>query len=111
MDVGIGLPNAVAGTTGKQLVEFTRQAEKHGFSSLGTIDRTVYDNYDPFVALAAAAAVTERIRLTTASAATDAETVRQYVSGFEKPGCDELIFCPASGDPDQAGLLAEALEG
>jgi len=43
MDVGIGLPNAVAGTTGKQLVEFARQAEKHGFSSLGTIDRTVYD--------------------------------------------------------------------
>jgi len=46
-----------------------------------------------------------------ASAATDAETVRQYVSGFEKSGCDELIFCPASGDPNQAGLLAEALEG
>ena len=36
-----------------------------GFSSLGTIDRIVYDNYEPIVALAAAAAVTERIRLAT----------------------------------------------
>jgi alkanesulfonate monooxygenase SsuD/methylene tetrahydromethanopterin reductase-like flavin-dependent oxidoreductase (luciferase family) len=66
MEVGIGLPNAVKGATGEQLVEFAREGEKHGFSSLGTIDRLVYDNYDPFVALAAAAAVTERIRLATA---------------------------------------------
>jgi alkanesulfonate monooxygenase SsuD/methylene tetrahydromethanopterin reductase-like flavin-dependent oxidoreductase (luciferase family) len=65
MEVGIGLPNAVTGTTGEQLVEFAREGEKQGFSSLGTIDRLVYDNYDPFVALGAAAAVTERIRLLT----------------------------------------------
>lgn len=65
MDVGIGLPNAVPGTTGKQLVDFARAGEENGFSSLGTIDRIVFDNYDPFVALAAAAAVTERIRLAT----------------------------------------------
>ena len=37
-----------------------------GFSTLGTIDRIVYPNYEPLIALAAAAAVTERIRLTTA---------------------------------------------
>ena len=36
-----------------------------GFSSLGTIDRIVYDNYEPLIALAAAAAVTERIGLCT----------------------------------------------
>ena len=66
MDVGVGLPNAVVGATGEQLVQFAREGEKHGFSSLGTIDRLVYDNYDPFVALAAAAAVTDRIRLATA---------------------------------------------
>jgi alkanesulfonate monooxygenase SsuD/methylene tetrahydromethanopterin reductase-like flavin-dependent oxidoreductase (luciferase family) len=65
MDVAIGLPNAVAGTTGKQLVDFARQAEQDGFSCLGTIDRLVYPSYDPFVALAAAAAVTERIPLAT----------------------------------------------
>ena len=35
------------------------------FSSLGTIDRIVYENYEPLTALAAAAAVTERIGLCT----------------------------------------------
>jgi alkanesulfonate monooxygenase SsuD/methylene tetrahydromethanopterin reductase-like flavin-dependent oxidoreductase (luciferase family) len=65
MDVAIGLPNAVPGTTGAQLVEWARRAEARGFSSLGTIDRIVYENYEPLAALAAAAAVTERIGLCT----------------------------------------------
>jgi alkanesulfonate monooxygenase SsuD/methylene tetrahydromethanopterin reductase-like flavin-dependent oxidoreductase (luciferase family) len=65
MDVGIGLPNAVPGATGEQLVEWARRAEARGFTTLGTIDRVVYGNYAPLVALAAAAAVTERIGLMT----------------------------------------------
>jgi alkanesulfonate monooxygenase SsuD/methylene tetrahydromethanopterin reductase-like flavin-dependent oxidoreductase (luciferase family) len=65
MDVAIGLPNAVPGTTGAQLVEWARRADARGFSSLGTIDRIVYENYEPLTALAAAAAVTERIGLCT----------------------------------------------
>ena len=65
MDVGIGLPNAVPGATGEQLVEWARRADARGFSSLGTIDRVVYDNYEPLIALAGAAAVTERIGLCT----------------------------------------------
>ena len=47
MDVAIGLPNAVPGTTGQQLVEWARRAEGRGFSSLGTIDRVAYGNYEP----------------------------------------------------------------
>jgi alkanesulfonate monooxygenase SsuD/methylene tetrahydromethanopterin reductase-like flavin-dependent oxidoreductase (luciferase family) len=66
MDVAVGLPNAVPGTTGKQLTDWARKAEERGFSSLGTIDRITYGNYEPLVALTAAAAVTERIGLTTA---------------------------------------------
>ena len=65
MDLAIGLPNAVPGTTGADLAEWARRAEARGFSSLGTIDRVVYDNYEPLTALAAAAAVTERIGLAT----------------------------------------------
>jgi alkanesulfonate monooxygenase SsuD/methylene tetrahydromethanopterin reductase-like flavin-dependent oxidoreductase (luciferase family) len=65
MDIGIALPNAVPGTTGAQLTEWARRAEARGFSSLGTIDRIRYDNYEPLIALAAAAAVTERIGLAT----------------------------------------------
>jgi alkanesulfonate monooxygenase SsuD/methylene tetrahydromethanopterin reductase-like flavin-dependent oxidoreductase (luciferase family) len=65
MDVGIGLPNTVPGTEGKTLVEWAARAEQAGFSTLGTIGRLVYPNYEELIALAAAAAVTERIRLTT----------------------------------------------
>lgn len=65
MDVAIGLPNAVPGTTGEQLTEWARRAEARGFSSLGTIDRIAYPNIEPLTALAAAAAVTERIGLAT----------------------------------------------
>ncbi len=65
MDVGVALPNAVPGATATQMTEWARRAEARGFSTLGTIDRVVYDNYEPLVALAAAAAVTERIGLST----------------------------------------------
>jgi alkanesulfonate monooxygenase SsuD/methylene tetrahydromethanopterin reductase-like flavin-dependent oxidoreductase (luciferase family) len=65
MEVGIGLPNAVPGTTGKQLTDWARAADEAGFSVLGTIDRIVYPNFEPLLALAAAAAVTDRIRLAT----------------------------------------------
>ena len=65
MDIAIGLPNAVPGTTGEQLTEWARRADKAGFSSLGTIDRVAYPNLEPLIALAAAGAVTERIGLAT----------------------------------------------
>ena len=66
MDIGIGLPSTIPGADGATVLEWARRAEARGFSSLGTIDRIVYDNYEPLIALAGAAAVTERIRLTTA---------------------------------------------
>jgi alkanesulfonate monooxygenase SsuD/methylene tetrahydromethanopterin reductase-like flavin-dependent oxidoreductase (luciferase family) len=65
MDVGIALPNAVPSTSGGQLIEWARRADGRVFSCLGTIDRVAYDNYEPLIALAAAAAVTERIGLCT----------------------------------------------
>jgi alkanesulfonate monooxygenase SsuD/methylene tetrahydromethanopterin reductase-like flavin-dependent oxidoreductase (luciferase family) len=46
-------------------VEWARRSEEVGFSSLGTIDRIAYSNYESLISLAAAAAVTERIRLAT----------------------------------------------
>jgi alkanesulfonate monooxygenase SsuD/methylene tetrahydromethanopterin reductase-like flavin-dependent oxidoreductase (luciferase family) len=65
MDIGIGLPSTIPGARAAQIVEWARAAEQHGFSSLGVIDRLVYGNTEPLVTLGAAAAVTERIRLTT----------------------------------------------
>jgi hypothetical protein len=42
------------------------------------------------------------------SAAKDADTVKQYISGFEAAGCDELVLFPAASDPEQVTLLADA---
>src|SRR5918992_2350027 len=65
MDIGIGLPNSVRGVDRAGIVEWARRAEDAGFASLGTIDRLVYPSYESLIALAAAAAVTDRIRLVT----------------------------------------------
>ena len=43
-----------------------------------------------------------------ASAATDADTVRQYLRAFEAAGADDVICFPASTDVDQVDRLAEA---
>ena len=68
MKVAIGLPTTIPGTRPEQIIEWARRAEAAGFSGLGTIDRLVYPNYEPLVALGAAAAVTERISLITSIA-------------------------------------------
>ena len=65
MRVGVGLPSIVPGTSAELLLEWARRAESSPFTSLGVLDRIVYDSYDPFATLAAAAAVTERIGLVT----------------------------------------------
>lgn len=66
MDIGVCLPTTIPGAEGSQLIEFARRADRLGFTSLTVVDRVVYDNYDGVVSLAAAAAVTERIKLVTA---------------------------------------------
>jgi alkanesulfonate monooxygenase SsuD/methylene tetrahydromethanopterin reductase-like flavin-dependent oxidoreductase (luciferase family) len=65
VDIGIGLPTTVPGTDGRTLIDWARDAEEAGFSTLGTIGRLVYPNYEELTSLSAAAAVTSRIRLTT----------------------------------------------
>jgi len=65
MRIGIGLPTTVPGADAELLLDWARGAENGPFSALGVLDRVAYDSYDPFQALAAAAAVTERLRLIT----------------------------------------------
>jgi alkanesulfonate monooxygenase SsuD/methylene tetrahydromethanopterin reductase-like flavin-dependent oxidoreductase (luciferase family) len=65
MEIGIGVPSTVPGFSGSEVVEWARRAEALDFSSLGVIDRLVYPNAEPLTVLAAAAAVTTRIRLAT----------------------------------------------
>src|SRR6266704_787573 len=65
MEVGVGLPAGVPGAPGDLVLDWARRADSGPFSSLGVIDRVAYDNYDPFLSLAAAAAVTSRLWLVT----------------------------------------------
>src|SRR4051794_16339640 len=65
MRVGVGLPSGLPGVAGREVIEWARRAGSGPFSSLGVIDRLLYDSYEPLLALAAAAAVTERVRLVT----------------------------------------------
>jgi alkanesulfonate monooxygenase SsuD/methylene tetrahydromethanopterin reductase-like flavin-dependent oxidoreductase (luciferase family) len=65
MNVGVGLPTTTPGADGALLLAWARGADAGSFSSLGVLDRVVYDNFEPFAVLAAAAAATKRIRLAT----------------------------------------------
>ncbi|HEY4604191.1 MAG TPA: LLM class flavin-dependent oxidoreductase [Blastococcus sp.] len=91
MDIGIGIPNSVRGTTGRQLLDWARRADAAGFSSLGTIGRVAYPSYEELTVFAAAGAVTERIRFlsnvliaparSTAELAKQAGTVQELTGG------------------------------
>ena len=60
------IPNAMPfGLERSFFLDWVRLADEAGFDTLGTLDRPNYDMWDPLVSLAAAAAVTERIRLAT----------------------------------------------
>jgi alkanesulfonate monooxygenase SsuD/methylene tetrahydromethanopterin reductase-like flavin-dependent oxidoreductase (luciferase family) len=63
MRFGIGLPNPVPGCPGDLLPRWAAAADRRGFPTLATIDRVAFPNHDSLIALAAAAAVTERIEL------------------------------------------------
>src|SRR5215218_8139148 len=65
MEIGIGLPATIPWTNGPLILEWAKRADSSPFSSLGILDRLVYPNYEPLITLAAAAAVTERMRLMT----------------------------------------------
>ena len=65
MKIGLGLPNTVPNTDPADLLRWATEGAQAGFSSLATLDRLVYDNYECLTVLAAAAAVTEDIKLMT----------------------------------------------
>ena len=84
MDIGIGIPNTVQGTTGGQLLDWARGAERAGFSSLATIGGVSVTGFEELTVFAAAGAVTERIRFLSnvliAPARSSAELAKQAAS-------------------------------
>ncbi|MFC9912401.1 LLM class flavin-dependent oxidoreductase [Streptomyces sp. NPDC127197] len=61
MNIGIGLPIGDP----PLLLDWARRADAGPFSTLGLLDRLVYDNPEPLVALAVLAGATSRIRIQT----------------------------------------------
>jgi alkanesulfonate monooxygenase SsuD/methylene tetrahydromethanopterin reductase-like flavin-dependent oxidoreductase (luciferase family) len=65
VNIGVGLPTTTPDAGGDLVLEWARRADAGPFSSVAVLDRVVYDSYEPFAALAAAAGVTDRVRLAT----------------------------------------------
>jgi alkanesulfonate monooxygenase SsuD/methylene tetrahydromethanopterin reductase-like flavin-dependent oxidoreductase (luciferase family) len=65
MQVGVGLPSTIPGTQGQLIIEWACRADEGPFSSLGVLDRLVYDSYDPLITLGTIAGVTRRVKLAT----------------------------------------------
>jgi alkanesulfonate monooxygenase SsuD/methylene tetrahydromethanopterin reductase-like flavin-dependent oxidoreductase (luciferase family) len=61
MNIGLGLPVSDPAV----LLDWARRAEEGPFSTLGLLDRLVYDNPEPLVTLGVLAGATSRIRLQT----------------------------------------------
>ena len=66
MKLGIGLPTLLVPELNRgTFLEWARTADDAGFHVFGSIDKPNYDGWDNMIALAAAAAMTERVRLAT----------------------------------------------
>ncbi|HEV2582700.1 MAG TPA: LLM class flavin-dependent oxidoreductase [Ktedonobacteraceae bacterium] len=65
MRVGVGLPSGIPGASHELVLDWARRADAGPFSSLGVVDRLVYDSFDPLITLAAVAGATSRITLAT----------------------------------------------
>ncbi|MEE8517607.1 MAG: LLM class flavin-dependent oxidoreductase [Dehalococcoidia bacterium] len=63
MEIGIAFPKIIPGGRSERVMEWAIRADEGPFSSLALIDRLVYGTHESLIVLAAAAAVTERIRL------------------------------------------------
>src|SRR5436190_17621603 len=65
MQVGVGLPCTIPGAQRQLIIEWACRADEGPFSSLGVLDRLVYDSYDPLITLGTVAGVTHHVKLAT----------------------------------------------
>jgi alkanesulfonate monooxygenase SsuD/methylene tetrahydromethanopterin reductase-like flavin-dependent oxidoreductase (luciferase family) len=116
VDIGIGLPAGIPGVEGGAITQWAKRAEQAGFSTLAAIDRLVYPNYEPLMALAAAAAVTERIRLATtiliAPFRTNTALFAKQLASLDRLSSGRFVFGVAIGSRDDdyraSGLTMKA---
>lgn len=104
MRIGVGLPNTVPGTPGRRLVDWAREAEGQGFSSLATIGRLVFPTYDEIQALTAAAAATDRIGLFTnvlIGPVYDRALLAKQAAGLDQVSAGRFVLGLAAGWRDE----------
>jgi alkanesulfonate monooxygenase SsuD/methylene tetrahydromethanopterin reductase-like flavin-dependent oxidoreductase (luciferase family) len=65
MQVGVGLPSTIPSVQGQLIIEWACRADEGTFSSLGVLERLVYDSYDPLITMSTVAGVTHRVKLAT----------------------------------------------
>lgn len=65
VDVGLAMPILVPDAGPRTAIDFATRAEEAGAQSIWAGDRLVFGNHEPLLSLAAAAAVTTRVRLGT----------------------------------------------
>jgi probable F420-dependent oxidoreductase len=63
--IGLGIPLAAPDVRPDTALTFARRAEEAGADSIWSIDRLVFQNYEPLISLAAMSSVTRRARLGT----------------------------------------------
>jgi alkanesulfonate monooxygenase SsuD/methylene tetrahydromethanopterin reductase-like flavin-dependent oxidoreductase (luciferase family) len=111
MQVGIGVPNTVPGTSAGALLEWARRAEEGPFTSIGVLHRVAYDAHDPLDVLAAAAPETERLRLVTmvvVAPLVETERLAERVATIQERSGRRLVLGVSTGarveDYDAAGV-------
>lgn len=65
MEIGVGLPAVIPGAPPELLLRWAVEADRGPFGQLAVHDRLAWDSFEALTALAAVAAVTERIQLAT----------------------------------------------
>jgi alkanesulfonate monooxygenase SsuD/methylene tetrahydromethanopterin reductase-like flavin-dependent oxidoreductase (luciferase family) len=117
MRIGVGLPSAIPGAGGGLVTAWARRAEEAGFDSIAALDRVVYQSFEPMLALAAAAAATERTLLATTiligPLRGTAQLARQVVS-LQRLSGNRLVLglgVGARADDYKAAGLATAARG
>jgi Luciferase-like monooxygenase len=108
MKLGVGLPGYLGGAVEPAtVIEWARRADQAGFHGVAVHDRPNHDAWDPLATLAAAAAVTERVRLATTVVLLPAydETLlaRQAAedAGRERFPVGALAYVALSTDPEE----------